>query len=211
MVFPKEESMNRILIATFSVCLALGIIALTSHSQHSIARAQVEPAQPASERSFDKGSDCDRVTASAFGQATSQTNFATQVTLAVRGDNFGGRFGLRLLTATSNASIIEQQPGENGAINAVTSHVVEINGKSNGNGKCEPGEDCFTTLDRAVLTPANTPGKFVLTSKLGLINGYGVFRKVCGKLEVRRGGAIDFTATPPTVKWEMEGNLCQCQ
>lgn len=205
--------MKRILIATFSFCCVLGLFALCNKtfSRHNIAHAQAEQAQAESERSFNKCSDCDRATATATGKATSQTNFATQVTMAVRGDNFGGHFGLRLLTATSNAGIIDQQPGENGAINAVTSHVVEINGKSNGNGKCEPGEDCFTTLDRAVLTPTSTPGIFRLTSKLGIITGNGMFRNLCGKLEVRRGGVIDFTATPPTVKWEMEGNLCQCR
>jgi hypothetical protein len=178
----------------------------------SMQRTQAQTEQAAStERSRHESDDCDRVTGNATGQATSQTTFATNITLAVRGDNFGGAFGLRLLTAKSIATIIEQQPGENGATNAVTSHVVEINGRSNGNGKCEPGEDCFTTLDRAVLTPTNSPGVLQLTSKLGIINGYGAFRKLCGRLEVKRGGAIDFTATPPTVKWEVEGTLCQCQ
>ncbi len=205
--------MKRILIATFSFSIVLSLFALgsKSFSRHNTVRAQAEQAQSAVERSFNNCSDCDRTTASATGKATSQTNFATQVTMAVRGDNFGGRFGLRLSTATSNASIIDQQPGENGTINAVTSHVVEINGKSDGDGKCEPGEDCFTTLDRAVLTPTNTPGIFALTSKLGIISGNGMFRNLCGKLEVRRGGVIDFTATPPTVKWELEGHLCQCR
>jgi hypothetical protein len=158
-----------------------------------------------------RGSDCDRVAGSAVGQASGPTSFLTRVTLAVRGNNFGGPLGVRFVSATSNASIIEQQPGENGAINAVTSHVFEINGRSDGDGKCEPGEDCFTTLDRAVLTPTDKPGNFRLTSKLGIINGFGAFRKACGRLEVRRGGAIDFTATPPTVRWEVEGNLCQCE
>lgn len=175
-------------------------------------RTQAQTEQAATtERSRHKQDCCDRVTGNATGQATSQTTFATNVTLAIRGDNWGGAFGVRLHTAKSLATIIEQQPGENGAINAVTSHVFEINGRSNGDGKCEPGEDCFTTLDRAVLTPTNTTGLFQLTSKLGIINGYGAFRKLCGRLEVKRGGAIDFTATPPTVKWEADGTLCQCQ
>lgn len=172
--------------------------------------AQTEQAA-ATERSHREQDGCDRVTGHATGQATSQTTFATNVTLAVRGDNLGRHFGVRLLTAKSVATIVEQQPGENGAVNAVTSHVVEINGRSNGDGKCEPGEDCFTTLDRALLTPTNAPGVFTLTSKLGIINGYGAFRKLCGRLEVKRGGAIDFTANPPTVKWELEGTVCQCQ
>jgi len=62
-----------------------------------------------------------------------------------------------------------------------------------------------------VLTPTNVPGGFTLTSKLGIINGYGTFKNLCGKLEIRHGGAIDFAANPPTVKWEMDGNLCQCK
>jgi hypothetical protein len=178
----------------------------------SMRRAQAQAEQAVTtERSRREEDCCDRVTGNATGQAASQTTFATQVTLAVRGGNFGGHFGVRLLTAKSLATIIEQQPGENGAINAVTSHVFEINGRSNGDGKCEPGEDCFTTLDRAVLAPTNTAGRFQLTSRLGIINGYGAFRRLCGRLEVKRGGAIDFTATPPTVKWEVEGTLCQCQ
>lgn len=197
---------KRILFAFAFTGLLFTADVMPTRSTHAQTTAETNAGHPRR-----AGADCDRVTGSAAGQATSQTSFRTRVTLAIRGENFGSGFGVRFVSATANASIIEQQPGEHSATNAVTTHVFEINGRSNGDGKCEPGEDCFTTLDRAVLTPTNQPGQLRLTSKLGIINGYGMFRRACGRLEVRRGGALDLTAMPPTVKWEVEGTLCQCQ
>jgi hypothetical protein len=137
-------------------------------------------------------SDCVKVKSEAQGQAISLNMFR----LSVTGD----------LTATSTATLLEQGVTEDGTIQATTSHVFEING--NGDGICEAGEDCFTTLDRAILSPIDTLGLFSLNSHLAVISGHGVYANACGKLVAH--GFINFGVGPPTLEWRLSGRICDC-
>ena len=140
-------------------------------------------------------SDCDRVRGSAQGTAISQNMFLVA---------FTGSF-----SATSTATLLEQTQGGDGAIRATTSHVFEINdGSTNGDGQCAAGENCFTTLDRAVLTPTDTPGLFRLNSHMAIVGGSGTYEDACGKLVAH--GFINFAAGPPTVEWRLSGRVCDC-
>src|SRR5438094_273146 len=98
-------------------------------------------------------SDCDPVSGDAQGQATGPATFVATVKLVVGGQS---------LTATSTATLLEQRQVGDGTILVTTSHVFEISGSSDGDGQCEAGENCFTTLDRAVVSPTDTSGPFRL-------------------------------------------------
>jgi hypothetical protein len=137
-------------------------------------------------------SDCTKVRAEAQGQAISPNMFRVSVT----GD----------LTATSTATLLEQRVTEDGTIQATTSHVFEIDG--NGDGICGADEDCFTTLDRAILSPTDSLGLFRLNSHLAIVSGEGVYANACGKLVVH--GFINFGVAPPTLEWRLTGRICDC-
>jgi hypothetical protein len=140
-------------------------------------------------------SDCARVGGSAQGTAISPNMFRVA---------FTGTF-----SATATATLLEQTQGGDGAIRATTSHVFEINdGSGDGDGVCEAGENCFVTIDRAVLTPTGTPGLFRLNSHMEVVGGEGLYADACGKLVAH--GFINFAAGPPTVEWGLSGRVCDC-
>jgi hypothetical protein len=130
------------------------------------------------------------------------------------GAHFGGPFNARSIQIKSTARLLAQSaPAADGTINAITSHVFEVKGKSDEDGVCEPDEDCLVTLDRATLIPTATPGLMKLKSTLAVSLGQGRFEKACGKADNLDGeGEINFAATPPTVRWSFSGGrLCECR
>lgn len=156
---------------------------------------------------------CDQVAARGEGVATAADTFSVDATFNFSGGQFGGAFGTRTLQIKSTARLLTQSPlAADGTINAITSHDWEVKGQSDENGKCEPGEDCLMTLDRAALIPTATPGVMKLRSVLAISAGQGRFSKACGKIDGTTGdGEINFAATPPTVRWSFNGGrVCEC-
>jgi hypothetical protein len=199
--------MNRTMKISLGAPMLLGLLLLAAKSARLSAHGQGAEALAAS----GGRSCCATVSGSAQGAATGPVTFVTSVNLTLRGRPFGGLFQARALSAVSTATIIQQEPLQGGMIPVISAHVFELTGQSDGDGQCESGEDCFSTLDRAVLTATEVAGKFQLHSKLGVIRGLGVFEHACGRLEVARGGQVDFTVNPPTVRWEVAGQLCECR
>jgi hypothetical protein len=145
-------------------------------------------------------SDCDRVTGDAHGQASGPATFVTTVDVVV---------GEQPLIATSTTTILEQTQSGGGAIQATSSHVFEVNdGTTDGDGQCEAGENCFTTLDRATLSPTDRPGLFRLNSHLEIVTGNGTYADACGQLVAH--GFINFGVPIPTVEWDVTGRICHC-
>lgn len=174
--------MNRLRVAPLTACLLL--LALTAHA----------PAQAG------KKSGCAKVKGTAEGTASGPATFVV---------TFTGTTGGEPVTAVSTATLIEQTQGGDGAIRATTSHVFEFNdGSGTIDGQCGAGENCFTTLDRAVLTPTETPGLFRLNSHLAIVSGSGAYQDACGKLVAH--GFINFAAAVPTVEWKLNGRVCDC-
>lgn len=157
---------------------------------------------------------CDQLSARGEGVATAADTFSVDATFNFSGGQFGGAFGTRTLQIKSTARLLAQSPpAADGTINAITSHDWEVKGQSDEDGKCEPGEDCIVTLDRAALIPTTTPGLMKLRSVLAISAGQGRFTKACGKIDGTEGeGEINFAATPPTVRWSFSGGkLCECR
>lgn len=156
---------------------------------------------------------CDLVSGHGSGALDASGAFVVDAEFSLSGGQFGGVFGSRTLQIKSTTRLIAQDPPTStGVINAITSHVWEVKGQSDGDGVCEPGEDCLVTLDRAALIPTATPGVMDLRSVLAISDGQGRFAKACGKIDATKGDAqINFAATPPTVHWSFNGgHLCQC-
>lgn len=156
---------------------------------------------------------CDRVSAQGSGALDSSGAFVVDAKFSLSGGQFGGVFGSQTLQIKSTTRLVAQNPPTSaGVINAITSHVWEVEGQSDGDGICEPGEDCMVTLDRAALIPTATPGLMDLRSVLAISDGQGIFAKACGKIDGTTGeGQINFAATPPTVWWKFSGGrLCKC-
>ncbi len=144
-------------------------------------------------------SDCDPVSGEAQGQATGPATFVTTVNLVVGGQP---------LTAMCTATLLEQRQAGDGAILVTTSHVFEVTGSSDGDGQCAAGENCFTTLDRAILSPTDTLGLFRLNSHLEIISGNGAYADACGRLVSH--GFVNFGVPIPTVEWRTKGKICDC-
>lgn len=186
-----------------------GVIALTVMFSTAIGRKSVQ-AQIGLPRPY---GCCDQWTARGQGIATAPDTFTVDADFNLSGGPFSGVFGAQSLQIKSTAKLLSQNsPTANGTINAITSHVFEVKGQSDQDGVCEPGEDCWVTLDRATLTPTTTPGQMDLSSTLAVTDGKGRFAKACGKVDGQKGeGQINFAATPPTVRWSFSGGrLCEC-
>lgn len=96
-----------------------------------------------------------------------------------------------------------------GTTHATTSHVFELSG-SDGDSICEPGENCFETIDRTMLKPTAVPGLLDLHGLLTFAAGYGQFAAPDAHPNLQARGEIRFAPEPfPSVaSWEMSGNFC---
>lgn len=105
--------------------------------------------------------------------------------------------------------LLSQVVHGSGTTHALTSHVFELDG-SDGDSICEPGEDCFQTIDRTVLTPTTQPGIVGLHGILAIDAGYGAFATPDRNPPLVALGQIGFAPAPiPTVaSWHLHGNLC---
>lgn len=100
-------------------------------------------------------------------------------------------------------------PRGQGTTHATTSHVFELAG-SDGDSICEPGENCFETIDRTMLKPTAVPGLLDLHGLLTFAAGHGQFASPDAHPNLLARGEIRFAPDPfPSVaSWEMSGNFC---
>ena len=84
---------------------------------------------------------------------------------------------------------------EDGTLRATTSHTfVFADGSS------------FTTLDRAVLSPTDTPGLYNLNTRATITGGTGNYANACGSLSIH--GTINLISGQ--VIWRFTGRICDC-
>lgn len=100
-------------------------------------------------------------------------------------------------------------PRGQGTTHATTSHVFELAG-SDGDSICEPGENCFETIDRTILKPTDVPGLLDLHGLLTFAAGHGQFADPDAHPNLQARGEIQFAPEPfPSVaSWDMSGNFC---
>lgn len=105
--------------------------------------------------------------------------------------------------------LLGETPRGQGMTHAATSHVFELAG-SDGDSICEPGENCFQTIDRTTLKPTAEPGLFRLQGLLTFEMGHGAFANPDAHPNLLARGQIQFAPDPfPSVaSWEMNGNFC---
>ena len=84
---------------------------------------------------------------------------------------------------------------DDGTLHAVTSHTFTFADGSS-----------FTTLDRAVLSPTETPGLYNLNTKATITNGTGNYANACGSLNIH--GTINLVTGQ--VVWRFTGKVCDC-
>ena len=84
---------------------------------------------------------------------------------------------------------------EDGTLHATTSHTFDF-----GNG------NSFTTLDRAVLSPTDTPGVYRLNTRATISGGTGIYANACGSLNIH--GTINLFSGE--VDWRFTGRVCDC-
>jgi hypothetical protein len=126
---------------------------------------------------------CDKVTGTASGFFTGPVTVATNVSLFIDGNS---------VDATSLATLLSSSVAGDGATLATSSHVFTV------------GTSTFTTLDRAILTPTNTPSVLRLNSHLDVSGGTGDLANADGTFAAH--GFIDFS--DGSVVWEIRGSLC---
>jgi hypothetical protein len=80
--------------------------------------------------------------------------------------------------ATSTATVLTIVPSEDGTLHAVTSHVVVLNSGA-----------MFTTLDRAILSPSDTPGLYRLNTDAPITSGASGKLKIHGNVHLIEGWA----------------------
>ncbi len=84
---------------------------------------------------------------------------------------------------------------EDGTLHATTSHTFDF-----GNG------DSITTLDRAVLSPTDTPGLYNLNTRATITGGTGNYANACSSLSIH--GTINLISGQ--VDWRFTGRVCDC-
>jgi hypothetical protein len=83
-----------------------------------------------------------------------------------------------LADATSTAFVFSLVPTDDGTLHAVTSHEIVLTGGAT-----------FTTIDRAVLSPSDTPGLYRLNSDLEIESGASGTLKLHGDIHLIEGWA----------------------
>lgn len=196
---------NSIRTSLFLLLTGLFALAIYAFAPLQLAQAQFGP---------QRGNNCcDQISGKGQGTLVGEA-FVVNAEFNLSGGRFGGPFGAHGLQVISTTrALIQDPPTADGTINAITSHVFEVKDQSDGDGKCEPGEDCLVTLDRAALIPTATPGLMKLRSAIAISSGQGRFEKACGKIDGSDdGNEINFGAQPPTVRWSFSGDrICECR
>jgi hypothetical protein len=80
--------------------------------------------------------------------------------------------------AISTATVLSIVPSEDGTLHAVTSHVVVLTSGAT-----------FTTLDRAILSPKDTPGLYRLNTDAPITSGASGKLKIHGEVHLIEGWA----------------------
>ena len=121
-------------------------------------------------------------------------------TAAVAQGVFQGTAAVDSNGQTQNVSVTTYLLGpptviEDGTLHATTSHTF---GFADGSS--------FTTLDRAVLSPTDTPGVYRLNTKATISGGTGIYANACGSLNIH--GTINLFSGE--VDWRFTGRVCNC-
>ncbi|HVE57651.1 MAG TPA: hypothetical protein VNB22_12530 [Pyrinomonadaceae bacterium] len=124
----------------------------------------------------------------------------TGQTAAVAPGVFEGTAAVKINGQTQNAAVTTYLLGapttaEDGTLKATTSHTfVFADGSS------------LTTLDRAVLSPTETPGLYNLNTQATITGGTGIYANACGSLNIH--GTINLITGQ--VDWRFTGRICDC-
>ena len=127
--------------------------------------------------------DCDKVEGSATGSFSGPNTVTTNVDLVVGGSAFD---------AVSVATLLSSTVAGDGATFVQTTHVFTV------------GTSTFTTSDRAILTPTNSPTVVRLHSRSEITGGTGQYVGASGSTIAH--GFIDFA--DGSVIWELKGKIC---
>ena len=121
----------------------------------------------------------------------------TGSTMAVDQGVFQGtaNFGQNMNATVTTYLLGPPNATEDGTLHATTSHAFDF-----GNG------NSFTTLDRAVLSPTDTPGLYNLNTKATIAGGTGTYADACGSLNIH--GTINLITGQ--VIWRFTGRICNC-
>lgn len=92
-----------------------------------------------------------------------------------------------------------------GTLQAHTAHVFEFGTAPDG--VCQPGEDCFSTDDRAVLDPVDAAGLFRLNTVAQIVDGQGRFADPRPHPPATVHGTI-LLNQQPVASWTMRGRVC---
>jgi hypothetical protein len=136
---------------------------------------------------FSLGSNCETV------KGTGHT-FATQP------GTFQGTAYVTSERQTTNAAVTTTllgapTPTADGTLLASTSHTFVF-----------PDGSTFTTIDRAVLSPTDTPGLYRLNTDAAIDGGTGAYANACGDLSIH--GTINLITGE--VIWRFTGRVCNC-
>jgi hypothetical protein len=140
-----------------------------------------------SNAAFSYGSNCERVKGTGHTFATGPRVF--QGTASVAGD------GQTVNVAVTTTLLGQPTATEDGTLLAATSHTFVF-----------PDGSTFTTIDRAVLSPTDTPGLYRINTDASIDRGTGDYANACGKLSIH--GTIDLFGGE--VVWRYTGQLCSC-
>ena len=140
-----------------------------------------------SQAAFSSGADCELVKGTGHTFATGPGVFQGSAVVAANGQTINAAVTTVLLgppTATPDGTLL-----------AVTSHNFVF-----------PDGSTFTTIDRAVLSPTDTPGLYRLNTDAAIDGGTGTYAKACGSLSVH--GSINLISGE--VIWRFSGRICNC-
>ena len=140
-----------------------------------------------SQTAFSLANDCELVKGSGHTFATGPGVFQGTASVTVNGQTVNAAVTTVLLgppTATADGTLL-----------AATSHTFVFQDGST-----------FTTFDRAVLSPTDTPGLYRLNTDAAIDGGTGNYTNACGGLSVH--GTINLVSGE--VIWRFTGRVCSC-
>jgi hypothetical protein len=118
-------------------------------------------------------------------------------TTAINQNTFQGTAEVQVngSTVTANVTTVLLGPPtltEDGTLQAATSHTFVF-----------PDGSSFVTLDRAVLSPTETPGVYRLNTRAAILGGTGIYADASGSLSIH--GTINLISGE--VDWRFEGRV----
>ena len=126
----------------------------------------------------------DPVSGYGTSNAINDNQFAGTVTLVVRGEEKSAQLLVTLLAPPRTSN--------DGVLHVVATHTFTF------------ADGSFTTSDKEVAEPTETPGLYALNATMQVVSGTGVYEGVTGHLTAH--GTMDFLAGP-TAEFELRGSI----